>query len=157
MRRAGSESGVTYIQILLIIVTAGILGALVVPRLTDQKRDEFWQVAYEKAVAVAVAQETYYGTHGEFAAEKDSLLTVLPEATALIDPFTNEDFLFGTANVGQDYSVSGGPSDRQILITTEDRWEEFKTVWQKWVDLQNVIREQEAAARAGGRPPPGDA
>ena len=155
MRRVGSESGVTYIQILLIIVMAGILSALVVPRLTEQQRQQFWQDAYDKAVVIAMAQETYYQTHGEFAAEKDSLLTVLPDSTALIDPYTNEDFFFGTANVGQDYSVSGGPSDQPILITTEDRWEDFKVAWQSWVDLQNTIREQEAATRSGRRPPPG--
>lgn len=153
MRRSGSQSGVTYIEILLIIVTAGIVGALIVPSLTGRKREQFWQEAFARAEAVAVAEEAYYATHGEFTAERDSLLTVLPDSTLLIDPFSGGEFLFGTANRGQEYSVSGGPADRPILITTEDRWEAYKAAWQQWVDFQNRIREEEAARRAGRRPP----
>ena len=150
MPRLRTESGVTYIQILLIIVTAGMVGALIVPRLTEQKREEFWQAALEKAETIAVAQERYYTTHGEFASSRDSLLTVLPDSTLLIDPFTNREFTFGTANVGQDYSVSGGPEGRPILITTEDRWDQFRVVWQQWVDFQEQIRQEEARRRGRG-------
>jgi hypothetical protein len=151
MPRLRSEDGVTYIQILLIIVTAGIVGALIVPRLTEQKREAFWQAAFDKAEAVAIAQELYYTTHGEFAASRDSLLTVLPDSTLLIDPFTEREFTFGTANLGQDYSVSGGPEGRPILITTEDRWDSFRVAWQEWVDLQERIRAEEAGGRGRGR------
>jgi hypothetical protein len=155
MSRVRSENGVTYIQILLIIVTAGMVGALVVPRLTEQKREAFWQEAYQKAESIAEAQELFYATHGEFTAVRDSLLTVLPDSTMLIDPFTEEEFAWGAANRGQDYSVSGGPSYRPILITTEDRWNEFREAWQIWVDEQNRIREEDQARRGGRRVPPG--
>ena len=150
MPRLRTESGVTYIQILLIIVTAGMVGALVVPRLTEQKREAFWQAAYEKAEAIAIAQEQYYTTHGEFTSRRDSLLTVLPDSTMLVDPFTNREFTFGIANLGQDYSISGGPEGRPILITTEDRWDRFRVAWQQWVDLQERIRQQEASRRGRG-------
>jgi hypothetical protein len=151
MGRLRSQSGVNYIQVLLVIVTAGIVGALVVPYFTNQEREEFWQSAFLAAETIAVAQEDYYAGHGEFTASRDSLIKVLGDSTLLMDPFTGREFEFGVANRGQDYSVSGGPSDRQILITTEDRWEHYAESWQKWVALQEQIRAQEAEARRRGR------
>ena len=151
MGRLRSQTGVNYIQVLLVIVTAGIVGALVVPHYTNQEQEEFWQSAFLAAEIIAVAQEDYYASHGEFTASRDSLIMVLGDSTLLIDPFSGEEFEFGMANRGQDYSVSGGPSGRRILIMTEDRWEYYTAAWQKWVALQEQIRAQEAEARRRGR------
>lgn len=151
MGRLRSQTGVNYIQVLMVIVTAGIVGALVVPYFTNQEQEELWQSAFLAAETIAVAQEDYYAGHGEFTASRDSLIKVLGDSTLLIDPLSGEEFEFGIANRGQDYSVSGGPSNRPILIATEDRWEHYTVAWQKWVALQEQIRAQEAEARRPGR------
>ena len=44
MRRIMNQNGMNYIQMLLVLVFAGILGALVVPFLTSQEQEEIRHV-----------------------------------------------------------------------------------------------------------------
>jgi type II secretory pathway pseudopilin PulG len=86
MRRLTSQNGVNYIQMLLVIVTAGIMAALVIPYLLNRDVEELQAIALQRAERIAVAQEEFYATHGLFTMERDSLLTALADSTDLIDP-----------------------------------------------------------------------
>jgi hypothetical protein len=120
---------------LLVIVTAGIIGALVIPYLQNRGVEELQALAWERAERIAVAQEEYYCTHGVFTMERDSLLTTLADSTDLIDPTTDSPFLVGTANAGQDYSIST-TGDFFLLIVTEDRLDKLQEIRQRWHDYQ---------------------
>ncbi len=135
MRRLTSQNGVNYIQMLLVIVTAGIIAALAVPYLLNQGAEELQELARQKAERIALAQEEYFATHGIFTMERDSLLTTLADSTDLIDPTSDFPFLIGTANAGQDYSISS-TGDFYILIVTEDRLDNLQEARQKWHDYQ---------------------
>jgi len=141
MRRLTSQAGVNYIQMLLVIVTAGIVGALVVPYLLNRGVEELQAVAWERAERLALAQEQYYSTHGVFTMERDSLLTVLPDSTYFIDPTTDEPFMIGTANAGQDYSISTA-GDFYLLIVTEDRLDKLQEARLAWHNYQLSLRDQ---------------
>jgi len=135
MRRLTSQNGVNYIQMLLVIVTAGIIAALAVPYLLNQGVEELQELARQRVERIALAQEVYFETHGVFTMERDSLLTALADSTDLIDPTSDYPFLIGTANAGQDYSISS-TGDFYILMVTEDRLDQLQVVRQKWHDYQ---------------------
>ncbi|MFC1545118.1 Tfp pilus assembly protein FimT/FimU [Gemmatimonadota bacterium] len=147
MRRIMSQTGMNYIQMLLVLVLAGILGALVVPYLTSQEKMELSELSRERATRLVDAEFTYYRTHGEFTMEIDSLKTVLRDPDAYVDPLNDQGFQIGVANQGQDFSISSN-SDPSILIVTEDRWEELQQARLAWRDYQEEIRLQ---ARGGDR------
>jgi len=135
MRRLTSQNGVNYIQMLLVIVTAGIIAALAVPYLLNQGVEELQALARQRAERIALAQEEYYGNHGLFTMQRDSLLTVLADSTDLIDPTTDYPFQIGTANAGQDYSIVS-TGNFYLLIVTEDRLDSLMVARQKWHDYQ---------------------
>lgn len=147
MRRITSQNGMNYIQMLLVLVFAGILGALVVPYLTDQEKEEIRTLSRERAVMLADAQMDYYRTHGEFTMELDSLKTILSDPDVYIDPLTERGFLIGVVNQGQDFSISSN-ADPLIRIVTEDRWEDLKQAQLDWNAYQEEIRQQ---SRGRGR------
>ncbi len=147
MRRFSSTSGMNYIQMLLIITTAGIAAALVVPYLTSMGEEEAYALAREKLVPLAEAQEEYYKTHGEFTMEIDSLMTVLPDSNAYIDPISGDRYIIEVVNAAQEYSMSS-PADRKIRIVTEDRWDNLAVIRQAWHEYQLQDRER---SRRGGR------
>lgn len=146
MRRLTSQTGVNYIQVLLVIVTAGIIGALMVPYLLNQGVEELQALATERAERLALAQEEYYATHGLFTMERDSLLTVLPDSTCFIDPTTDAPFMIGTANAGQDYSISS-TGQLHLLIVTEDRLDKLQEARLAWHDYQLSLRDQSRRPR----------
>lgn len=135
MRRLTSQNGVNYIQMLLVIVTAGIIAALAVPYLLNQGVEELQELARQRADRIALAQEEYYASHGLFTMQRDSLLTTLADSTDLIDPTSDFPFLIGTANAGQDFSISS-TGDFYILIVTEDRLDNLQVVRQLWHNYQ---------------------
>jgi len=147
MRRIMSQTGMNYIQMLLVLVLAGILGALVVPYLTNQEKEEIKALSRERAGRIVDAEFTYYQTHGEFTMEIDSLKTVLRDPDAYVDPLNEQGFQIGVVNQGQDFSIQSY-ADATILIVTEDRWEDLQQARLAWRDYQEEIRLQ---SRGGGR------
>ena len=147
MRRIMNQTGMNYIQMLLVLVFAGILGALVVPYLTSQEKEEIRTLSRERATMLAGAEFTYYRTHGEFTMEIDSLKTVLRDPDAYVDPLNEQGFVIGVVNQGQDFSISSNV-DSSILIVTEDRWEELQQAQLAWNAYQEEIRER---SRGGDR------
>ncbi len=141
MRRLTSQNGVNYIQMLLVIVIAGIIAALAVPYLLNQGVEEIQALARQRAERIALAQEEYYATHGLFTMQRDSLLTTLADSTDLIDPTSNYPFLIGIANAGQDYSISS-TGDFYLLIVTEDRLDNLQEARQKWHEYQLTLGAQ---------------
>ncbi len=141
MRRLTSQNGVNYIQMLLVIVIAGIVAALAVPYLLNQGVEEIQALARQRAERIALAQEEYYATHGLFTMQRDSLLTTLADSTDLIDPTSNYPFLIGIANAGQDYSISS-TGDFYLLIVTEDRLDNLQEARQKWHEYQLTLGAQ---------------
>ena len=146
MRRLTAQTGVNYIQVLLVIVTAGIISALVVPLLLNQGMEELQEFARERAERLALAQEEYYATHGVFTMERDSLLTVLPDSSYFLDPTTDTEFMIGTANAGQDYSISS-TGDFYLLVVTEDRLDKLQEARQAWHQYQQDLMEQSRRRR----------
>ena len=141
MRRITSQNGMNYIQMLLVLVFAGILGALVVPYLTDQEKEEIKTLSRERVVMIVDAQLDYYRTHGEFTMELDSLKTILSDPDVYIDPLNERGFLIGVVNQGQDFSISSN-ADPSIRLVTEDRWEDLKQAQLDWNAYQEEIRQQ---------------
>ncbi len=141
MRRLTSQNGVNYIQMLLVIVIAGIIAALAVPYLLNQGVEEIQALARQRAERIALAQEEYYAAHGLFTMQRDSLLTTLADSTDLIDPTSNYPFLIGIANAGQDYSISS-TGDFYLLIVTEDRLDNLQEARQKWHEYQLTLGAQ---------------
>ncbi len=147
MRRIMSQTGMNYIQMLLVLVLAGILGALVVPYLTSQERAEIKALSRERAVRIVDAEFTYYRTHRELPMELDSLTTVRSAPVADVDPLNEQGFQIGVVNQGQDFSIQSN-ADAMILIVTEDRMEDLQQARLAWRDYQEEIRLQ---SRGGGR------
>lgn len=141
MHRFTNQSGMNYIQMLLVLVLGGIIGAIVVPYLSNKEEKELRALARQKIELLAGIQEQYYTTHGEFTMEIDSLMTILPDTSAYIDPLTGRRFTIGTVNQGQDYSIQC-PGDSRILIVTEDRWEKLQEIRQAWHEYQQQLRAQ---------------
>ena len=146
MRRLTSQDGMNYIQMLLVLVSAGILGALVVPYLTTLERDELIARSRERVERIADAQLVYYRTHGVFTMEIDSLMMVEPDPEVYIDPLTESGFEIGVVNQGQDFSISSTAEETNILIT-EDRWNELQQARIAWNEYQNEIRRQSSGGR----------
>ena len=146
MRRIKSQNGMNYIQMLLVLVFAGILGALVVPYLTGQEKEEIRTLSRERVVRLVEAEFAYYRTHGEFSMEIDSLKTVLPDPDAYIDPLNDQGYQIGTPNQGQDFSISSY-ADPTIIIVTEDRWAEHQQAQLDWNAYQEEIRQQSGGGR----------
>jgi len=147
MRRIRSTSGMNYIQMLLILAVAGIAAALVVPYLTSRGEEEALLLAREKLVPLAEAQEEYYKTHGEFTMEIDSLMTILPDPEAFVDPVSGDNYIIEVVNMAQEYSIYS-PADNKIRIVTEDRWDNLASIRQAWHEYQLQERER---ARSGRR------
>lgn len=146
MRRLTSQDGMNYIQMLLVLVLAGILGALVVPYLTTREREELVAQSRERADQIVDAQLVYYRTHGVFTMEIDSLKTVQPDPDVYVDPLTDRGFQIGVANQGQDFSIQS-TAEPTILIVTEDRWDELQQARLDWNEYQNEIRRQSGGGR----------
>ena len=149
MRRLRSSAGMTYIQLLLIIVIAGMVGALAVPYYTEQERQAIRDQAHQKVVQVAEAQESWYEDHGRFTDSYDSLATLLPERFDFIDPLSGDSLAVELSEQGQAYSISTGGA-QPIQITTEDRWYEFRAAWEHYRDEQASMAEEERRRRGGG-------
>ena len=147
MRRFSNQNGINYIQMLLVIVIGGILGALVVPHLLNKERDELLNEARMKIDRIGDLEFEYYKTHGEFTMELDSLMALEPDATIFLDPLTGERFVIGVVNQGQDFSIYSIAEPSRGL-QTEDRWDELQPAQQAWLDYQQQLRE---ASRRGGR------
>lgn len=146
MRRFTSTRGMNYIQMLLIITTAGIAAALVVPWLTSLGEEETRALAREKLVPLAEAQEEYYTTHGQFTMQIDSLMTILPDSSAYIDPLSGDRYVIEVVNAGQEYSMYS-PTNERIRIVTEDRWDNLPRIRQAWHEYQLQERERSRSGR----------
>jgi len=131
---------------MLVIVTAGIIGAIVVPFLLSQGAEELQALARERAERLALAQEEYYASHGVFTMERDSLLTVLPDSSYFLDPTTDTEFIIGTANAGQDYSISS-TGDFYLLVVTEDRLDKLQEAQLAWHQYQLDLMDQSRPPR----------
>lgn len=145
MRRFSNQNGINYIQMLLVIVIGGILGALVVPHLLNKERDELLDEARMKIDRIGDIEFEYYKTHGEFTMELDSLMTLEPDSTTFIDPLTGKRFVIGVVNQGQDFSIRSD-AEPSLLLVTEDRWDELLPARQAWHDYSQQLRE---ASRRG--------
>ncbi len=150
MRRLRSSAGMTYIQLLLIIVIAGMVGALAVPYYTNQQQEQVREEARQKVVQLAEAQEDWYRHHGRFIDDYDSLATVLPAGYDFLDPLSGDTLRVELAEQGQEYAISTGGSS-PIQVTTEDRWYQFRTAWENYRDEQQSMAEEERRRRGGGR------
>jgi len=146
MRRLTSQDGMNYIQMLLVLVLAGILGALVVPYLTTQEREELMAQSRERVNLIVDAEFVYYRTHGVFTMEIDSLKMVQPDPEVYVDPLNDRRFEIGVTNQGQDFSI-GSSSEATIRIITEDRWDELLQARVAWNEYQNLIRQQSRGGR----------
>lgn len=147
MRRFSNQNGINYIQMLLVIVIGGIVGAIVVPHLLNKEREELLSEARVKIDRIGDVQFEYYKTHGEFTMELDSLMTIEPDSTTFLDPLTGGRFVIGVVNQGQDFSISSN-ADPGLLLVTEDRWDELQPARQAWHEYQQLLRE---ASRRGRR------
>ncbi len=148
MRRITSSGGMNYIQMLLVLATAGIVAALVVPYYTSQDEATARIASREKLPALAQAQEEYYKTHGEFTMEIDSLMTVLPDPEAYLDPLSGDRYAIDVINMGQEYSIYSR-ADSKIIILTEDRWDNLAVIRQAWHEYQ--LQQRERARTGRGR------
>jgi type II secretory pathway pseudopilin PulG len=154
MRRLESQSGITYIQILFVVVLAGMISALYVPYLTAQKVAEKVDLTRTRMQRIGEAQEAWYGTHGAFTDQRDSLMTILSDTTAFVDPLSSRRFRIGTANSGQDYSIST-LGENPLTLVTEDRWNQFRDAFRVWqAEQTRRLEDEAAAARAARRRPP---
>ncbi|MFO7768270.1 MAG: type IV pilin protein [bacterium] len=148
MRRLRSSAGMTYIQLLMIIVMAGIVGALAVPYYTNQKQEAIREEARQKVIQVAQAQESWYEDHGRFTDSCDSLATQLPETFDFLDPVSGDSLRVELSEEGQAYTISTSGA-RPIEITTEDRWYEFRAAWESYRDEQSRRADEERRSRGG--------
>lgn len=148
MRRLRSQSGVTYLEILILVVAAGIISSLFVPRWTEEAKEQRYDAALEVAHQLAASLESYYASHGNFTNEPDSLTTVLTTADLLVNPLTGEEWTIEIMNSGQEYMITGEGRQR-IELQTEDRWPEFKQAWETWVAYQEQLRQEAARTRRG--------
>jgi type II secretory pathway pseudopilin PulG len=150
MRRFHSQSGVTYLEVLILMVLAGIISALVVPRWTDEIRTKRYDEAYAVADRLAESMETYYASHGSFSAERDSLLLNLPSPDLLVNPLNGREWVIEIQTSGQEYLITG-EGRQSIRIQTEDRWPQYKKAWETWVAYQDRLRQEAEQARRGRR------
>ena len=150
MRRLRSSAGMTYIQLLLIIVIAGIAGALAVPFYTNKQAEAVRSQARQKVVQLAEAQEAWYRQRGRFTDDFDSLATVLPAGYDFLDPMSGDSLSVELTEQGQEYTLSTGGAN-PIVITTEDRWYEFRAAWEAYRDDQASMADEERRRRGGGR------
>jgi type II secretory pathway pseudopilin PulG len=150
MRRFHSQSGVTYLEVLILMVLAGIISALVVPRWTDEIRTKRYDEAYAVADRLAESMETYYASHGSFSAERDSLLLNLPSPDLLVNPLNGREWVIEIQTSGQEYLITG-EGRQSITIQTEDRWPQYKKAWETWVAYQDRLRQEAEQARRGRR------
>jgi len=150
MHRFRSQSGVTYLEVLILMVLAGIISALVVPQWTDEIKTKRYDEAYGLADQLAESMETYYASHGSFSAELDSLLLNLPSSDVLINPLTGREWVIEIQNSGQEYLITGDGKE-MIEIQTEDRWPQYKKAWETWVAYQDKLRLEAEQARRGRR------
>ncbi len=152
MRRFRSQSGVTYLEVLILLVLAGIISALIVPQWTDEIKTKRFDEAYGVADQLAASMETYYASHGVFSAERDSLLLYLPSSDLLINPLNGREWVIEIQNSAQEYLITG-EGKQPIEIQTEDRWPQYKKAWEAWVAYQDRLRQEaeQARRRRGGR------
>jgi len=152
MHSLRSQEGVTYIQVIFPIVFAGIVAALVVPHLTESKRQEIEAEALSRMARIAEAQEQWYANHGQFTDQVDSLRTLILDPEVFINPVNERPFTIELSNQGQEYSIYSAGFHEELLLETEDRWPQFMTVWRMYRDEQQRLADEEAARRAAIRP-----
>ena len=148
MRRLRSQSGVTYLEILILVVAAGIISSLFVPRWTEEVKEQRYESAFAVAEQLATTLESYYASHGNFTNEPDSLTAILPSTDLLINPLTGGEWNIEIMNAGQEFMITGEGRQR-IELQTEDRWPEFKQAWEAWVAYQEQLRQEAARSRRG--------
>ncbi|WP_380168491.1 type IV pilin protein [Jannaschia sp. R86511] len=98
MDGAGRESGFSLVELLVVMVIIGILAAIAVPVLLNQRASAFDTSVRADLREVARIMETYYVDEGEYAGDLEVLAAAVPPPTqlsgdnevALVPAFTDE-------------------------------------------------------------------
>ena len=84
--RFRNEKGLILIDILIVILIAGIIAAIVIPQYAQKKVKEQTELSRQNMIALADAQDRYFQETGKYASDLTELPTVVPEVSDMVAP-----------------------------------------------------------------------
>jgi type IV pilus assembly protein PilE len=84
--RFQNEKGLILIDILIVILIAGIIAAIVVPQYTQKQEKEQMELSQQNMDALANAQDTYFQEKGKYASDIMELSSVDPDVRDILSP-----------------------------------------------------------------------
>jgi len=84
--RSEDEKGLILIDILIVILIAGIIAAIVVPQYAQKKEEERIALSRRNMISLADAQDRFFEVNGRFASDIEELASVAPEVSDLVSP-----------------------------------------------------------------------
>jgi type II secretory pathway pseudopilin PulG len=84
--RFQNDKGLILIDILIVILIAGIIAAIVIPQYSQKKREEKTALSQRNMVALADAQDRFFKQNRYFAGNLMELSSVVPEVRDLVAP-----------------------------------------------------------------------
>jgi type IV pilus assembly protein PilA len=90
--RPHSERGLILIDILIVILIAGIIAAIVIPQYAQKKKEEQKALSRQNMITLADAQDAYFKENGKFASSLEELSRVNPGLGEIAGP-GNEEFI----------------------------------------------------------------
>lgn len=84
--RFRSDKGLILIDILIVILIAGIIAAIVIPQYAQKKEKEQTELSRQNMVELADAQDEYFQQTGTYASDLMELSSVVPEVRDIVAP-----------------------------------------------------------------------
>ena len=123
--RPQNERGLILIDILIIILIAGIIAAIVIPQYAQKKEEERMALSRQNMITLADAQDTYFEENGKFASSIEELSIVAPEVREIVGP-GNEEYIIELPD-SLSYVITSLMEYGEIQADTTER----KISWEK--------------------------
>ena len=123
--RSKSESGLILIDILIVILIAGIIAAIVVPQYAQKKEAERGELSRQNMIALADAQDRYFQDYGKYASNFEELSAAVPEVNTIVT-LEGEEYIFDLPD-SLSYVITSSMQYGEVRADTTER----KMSWEK--------------------------
>jgi len=115
------ESGSIFWRLLIVILSAAVVLSVLIPQLNQIREKKEIRLCREKMAQLAETQESYRETHGLYGEVPDSLLTLLPQGSALTCPTDGRPYIMSAVD-STSYTISC-PNEHGLVNTGRMSWE----------------------------------